>query len=174
MPSNYVLRDLPGIAEFEALVARVEGLPNPSWAPEGDDLQPAADRLSRALFGITEDDTAYAYEDGASDDEYSVSYNRWEENFSFLWADTDDEKAAATFIWEAMGWDVTDACGAELLALVYFDRQIVSAMKGLAGRRPDAAPSDDEIAVNAEGWAKSLARDAKSFHGSKGRNHGPR
>jgi hypothetical protein len=166
MPVKYVLRDLPGVAEFEAMVARVEALPNSSWAPEGDELQAAADRLSRTLFGISEGDTQFSHDDDMSDEEYAeyvAGHGRWEANFAFLSAETDEEMAAARLIWEAMGWDVLGGNGEEMLSLIYMERQIVCAMKGLAGRRPDSAPSDDEIAVNAEGWATVMEREAKAF-----------
>ena len=43
---RYVLRDLPGMSEIDALVQTIKAHPNPLWAPEIDQLPVALDRVS--------------------------------------------------------------------------------------------------------------------------------
>jgi hypothetical protein len=165
--AKYVLRDLPGVAELEALIDKIDSHPNPAWAPEQDELPALVDRVSRALFGITRDDTRFDHEgalaDGLSFSEAEAALDRWEQNFGFLYEDDD---APVRLIYEAMGWDVWNEEGGWMQALDCLDRQIVCVMKVLRGHLP--GDLDDEAAkVGAQDWGAKLAADAAKFRGRK-------
>jgi hypothetical protein len=156
---RFVLRDLTGMQEIQALLAKIVRHPNPEWAPEADQFQPLVDRVSRGLFGITAAETTYEPEGSYSaKDEVG-----WEQHFQFAecyFGDDADEAAEDTterFIWESLGWDVTDGRGDEYPLLDYFYRQMICAAKGLKGRLPDSEPSDSERVAAAEQWGAHLA-----------------
>src|SRR5207244_3802539 len=52
----FVLRDLPGVAQLEARMARVYSHPYPSFHAEHDGLQDHVASVAKSLFGIDEND----------------------------------------------------------------------------------------------------------------------
>ncbi len=158
---KYILRDLPGVADFAALLNKVDEHPNPNWAPEFDLIMPTALRLQRDLFGLTDGETrGYGLRGEAVD--------RWDAHFDDL--DGEVETIIAAML--ELGWDVTDGQGDRFEPFLYLDRAIVCAAKGLAGRLPDAPISDEEAEARATGWAASLEAEAANFHSKsrKGRD----
>lgn len=162
---RYVLRNLPGIKEVEALLARIQAHPNPAWAPERDALDDLVERVSLTLFGMGQDDYLPRSEEapeGATQEEFLAWATRWNEHFAFLdyYPDDDEDEEAADraerLIWNAMGWDVTDGHGGLLPCLGYFERQIVCTTKGLRGRLPGTPMSEDEARDEAEAWGERL------------------
>ncbi len=162
---RYVLRDLPGMSEIDALVQTIKAHPNPLWAPEIDQLPVALDRVSRRLFGITKSETDFDDDDAYDDlpaDEWNEKSAAWDEHFDFAeYYDEDlgseaEQEAAELAIWESMGWDVTDGAGNKSAHFEYFYRQIICAAKGLKGRLPDGEMTEAESALSAERWARDL------------------
>jgi hypothetical protein len=144
MQHFYVLRELPGVADLEARLQRMEAHPNPLWAPEFDDLWDHVDRVSRCLFGVTEDQIGLVFEV----DEAGAP---WRE-----------------FLME-QGWNVDGPDGKPLLAFQYLVTAVICAVSGKAGRLPDAPLSDQEAQERAEDWGSDLAEEARRF-----RNERPR
>ena len=167
---RYVLRNLPGIDEVEALLRKIEAHPNPAWAPENDQLPKVVERVSLQLFGITSADTELDYEHLPSG-EWESENDRWEQNFHFaeyyfeVPGDDSEQDAVERGIWESLGWDVTNGSGEMLDCLYHFQRQIICAAKGLKGRLPNEEPSEEEAADAAERWARTLLANRKSRHG---------
>lgn len=167
---RYVLRNLPGIDEVEALLRKIEAHPNPAWAPENDQLPKVVERVSLQLFGITADDTELDFEH-LPDDEWQSAMDQWDEHFQFAecyfegLGDDNEQDAVELGIWDSLGWDVTNGSGAILDCLIYFRRQIVCAAKGLKGRLPNEEPSEEEAMDAAERWASTLLANRKSRHG---------
>jgi hypothetical protein len=141
MTAKYVLRDLPGVAELEARLQRIEEHPNPEWAPEIDGLQDHVDRVSSRLFGITEEDIGLSFD--------------LDENPGL-------EEAIAS-----LGWDLCDAAGEPLLALPYLVTQIMCATDGKAGRLPDAPISDEEVEARSKDWEAQIKAEAAKFKRGK-------
>jgi hypothetical protein len=171
--SPIVLRDLLGVAELEARLARIAAHPNPEWAPETDGLKPHADRVSTALFGLTEDETffdrsIYDFDDEWEYDEHEVQrfHTEWERHFEFLYV---NDPEAEALVWEAMGWDISDGIGADLRCLEHLCRQMVCATKGLKGRLPGAPMSDAELESRAGEIEAKLATEAASFRSQRRR-----
>lgn len=165
MPESLiVLRDLPGVGELEALCAIIATHRNPEWAPERDGLTELAGKVSRALFGLTEDETHLDHAD-LPDRDYDLDElitlsEEWERNFEFIYT---EDSAAEAVIWRTMGWDVGDGRGGVLLSLEHLSRQMVCAVLGLRGRMPGTPPSDEEISSRTEGLAEKLAAESAKF-----------
>lgn len=159
---KFVLRDLKGVAEVEALLEKVEAHPNPEWAPEQDDLKPLVDRVSLALFGITGADTQFSADrDWREDETFDEAYDRWERQFYMPWFEDDQDQAAfEQTVWAGLGWDVTDGAGATLPSLGHFERQMVCATNGVLGRLPSSGPTERELEAQAEAWGKALLAGA--------------
>lgn len=158
--AKYVLRDLPGVAEIEARCKRIAAHPNPEWAPEKDGYASAVDAVSRRLFGLTEAETSYETDEALTAEEDQVAFDRWEENFEFVYSDDD---AAAALLWDALGWDTKDADGEDLACLHDFSLQMVCATKGLKGRLPGAPLSEAQAAEEASLWAQRISQEALTF-----------
>jgi hypothetical protein len=167
---RYVLRNLPGIDEVEALLRKIQAHPNPAWAPENDQLPKVVERVSLRLFGITSNDTDLEFEQ-LPDDEWDSAIGQWEQNFHFaeyyaeVGGDDSEQDAVELGIWESMGWDVTNGSGEMLDCLVHFQRQIICAAKGLKGRLPNEEPSEEEAVDAAERWASTLMIGRRSGQG---------
>jgi hypothetical protein len=161
--SLFVLRGLPGVAELEARLERIEAHPSPLWAPEADGLGDAVDLLSMRLFGISNADTDYQPDANLSAEAVCRAWDSWEQNFALIDAWTDAEVEAAGIVWRALGWDCKDAHGNEMLSVVHLGRQMVCAAKGLCGHLPGAPKSDHQIAAEAAAWEQSMLKDAERF-----------
>jgi hypothetical protein len=99
-------------------------------------LDEAVERLAQKLFGIGFEDTRYDPDLDLSEAEINAEWRRWELNFGCLdTVDEDDDEAAAK-VFEAMGWDVTDVNGLNLLVLEHIGRELICATKGLRGHLP--------------------------------------
>jgi hypothetical protein len=142
--ARYVLRDLSGIAEIEALLLAAEGHPNPLWAPDRERAMSLIEPTSRRLFGITENETLYVDDPALDEDENDERSDLWDELIRLLaWNDPCNVPDA----WEKLGWNVCDASGRPLRSLEFFVRQIVTVTMGMAGRLPDA---DVELTMREE------------------------
>lgn len=92
---------------------------------ESEELPHLIDDASRALFGITANDTVYA----ALPEAVRARYGRteWEANFDILGHWTRDPNAH----WRAFGLDLCCKEGRSLHCLEVFGRQLVCALNGL-------------------------------------------
>jgi hypothetical protein len=158
-PARYVLRDLPGVADLEARLKRIEVDPSGAWSKLRDGLQRDVDTLSRRLFDLTDAETGHKADYSLSDADGRKSYDRWEQNFKCLYGGDD----VLIFVLDAMGWDVVDEAGQVLRSFHYLDRQIVCVAKGLRGRAPPTDLQELELADVAEAWGDSLAEEAARF-----------
>ena len=118
-----VFRHLPAVAEVERqleLQFRDRLLED-----EVEELPHLIDDASRALFGITGNDTFYP----ALPDAVRAQYGRaeWEANFDILGHYTRDPNAD----WRAFGLDLCCEQGDTLHCLEVFGRQLVCALRGL-------------------------------------------
>lgn len=168
VPEIIKLRELPGIAEIE----RDLQISN-AWAKEKDDLPERIDAVSLSLFGITEEDTEFdGYPEGeCTDEEWEAAEKQeaeWDLHFHFLELDYADSAP----LWAAMGWDVTDGHGNELMATEHFGAQIIATLKNLiphakfypAGDGPNRRHlSDVDATTEAEEWGEAMALAAKKF-----------
>lgn len=158
--AKYVLRDFPGIQDIERRVS----LPNAAWAPENDTLQRDKNQLSKLLFGITEEETRFEWQNDMSVVEYERRWSVWELNFKL----SHEEWEVQQPVWELLGWDLTDENGDPLECAWDFDRQIICAAKGLRGHLPviaEVLASNENARLEdaAEGWASVLAKEAAGF-----------
>lgn len=129
---KYVLRDLPGVADLEAILDRCQEHPNPKWAPARDEAEVLAARLSRTHFGLTIDETRYQPNHLLKGYENEHNDIAWEHVFEFLTLPFEDQAE----VWGDLGWDVRRADGAPLRSLEFLGRQIVAAALGIAGHEP--------------------------------------
>jgi hypothetical protein len=172
---TYVLRNLPGIAEIEALLVAAERHPNPNWAPERERAQARIEPTSRRLFGITADDTAYVDEPALDEFENARLYEDWEDLLGKMAYAERDEIAGA---WREIRWDVWDATGRPLLCLEYFVRQIITVTMGQGGHLPgvrvelnEQQEQDLEARLRAE--VEQHRRTAKPGTATAARSAGP-
>lgn len=135
-PALRRLIDLPGVAdlEFKALMKR-------DFAePEARAEHPELDECSRALFGLTADETEAVARPADWDGVERLPM------------------AQQVFAFEDAGWDVTDDKRRPLRVLGHFNQQLWLAVRGVAGQLP-FQPDDDKP----EPWAKALASEAARF-----------
>lgn len=132
---RYILRNLNGIAEIEALLVAAERHPNPLWAKEYDQAKARVDPTSRRLFGLTADETGYVDDPALDEYENAERYGVWEDFLELMEGIDRDDVAAA---WRNLGWDLWDARGQPMRCLEYFVRQIITVAAGRGGRLPDA------------------------------------
>jgi hypothetical protein len=163
--AKYVLRDLPGVRELEDRLERIDAHQNPEWAPERDGLDEAVERLARRLFGIGFDDTRFDPDLDRSEAEIEAEWRRWELNFACLHPMDEDEDEAAAKVFLAMGWDVTDVNGLDMLVLEHIGRELICATKGLRGHLPGV--SVPLTAAEEKGLEARLKAEADKFR--KGR-----
>lgn len=129
--AKYVLRDLRGVAALEERLQKIESHPNPEWAPEIDELDDHVERVSLDLFGISEETLS-------------------------LSIDVEEDGSPVRPLLEAKGWDLTDANGELMLSFPYLVTAMYIATDGLAGRLPDAPPSDAEIEQRSPDWQANI------------------
>jgi hypothetical protein len=134
MTAKYVLRNLPGVADLEARVARIEAHANPEWAPDIDGLWDHVDEVSGRLFSLK----ASELEDGVAEDA--------------------EETEFCAIVAQELGWDLTGSDGKRLMCFEYLAAPIIYASRGLKGRMPDQPMSDEEAASDAELWARKLLK----------------
>ena len=118
-----VFRHLPAVAEVEEqLRLQSRGL---LADDEAEELPHLVDDASRALFGITANDTFYA----ALPETVRATYDRgeWEAHFDSLGQHARDPNA----LWRQFGLDLCCGEGRSLHCLDVFGRQLVCALKGL-------------------------------------------
>ena len=133
MASLRRLIDLPGIRDLED-----KALMRPRYADADARTEfPEIDEVSRALFGITQDE--------ADDAARPEGWDRIDRK------PTRDQVIA----FEAEGWDVTDDKRRPLRMLDHFAPQLWLALRGVAGQLPFQAEADPDEAVYS-----SLAADA--------------
>lgn len=153
-------RDLPGIAEIEALLAdavRLRGR-NWQWCDEHDRATALAEQASRRLFGITVAETRYVDDPDLSRDANDHEGGWWDSRFDGYEA---SGGPGPTADWADIDWDVTGGDGRPLRALGFFYRQIVAVEFGLCGHLPG---EDAELsAAEADGIAARLQAEAAKF-----------
>ena len=136
MASLRRLIDLPGIRDLED-----KALMRPRYADADARTEfPEIDEVSRALFGITQDE--------ADDAARPEGWDRIDRK------PTRDQVIA----FEAEGWDVTDDKRRPLRMFDHFAPQLWLALRGVAGQLPFQAEADPDEAVYS-----SLAADAAKF-----------
>lgn len=147
------LRDLPGISDITDLCRNQRNFDY----PVSSDTQAKIDGASVRLFGITQLDTNWEAErdrlyysddfddvedvdddddaDDVSDEEetetetvdYAAAETAWDLQFHV----TSLSFPASEPFWRAVGWDISDGAGKELLCAHLFDRQIIAAVGSL-------------------------------------------
>jgi len=147
-----VFRELPGIASIEQ---RLE-MDGRLMRDEIDALERDIEAKSLELFGVIERDTLYWSAPESVSRTHTIE--EWESHFEFLEYHFDEEDA----FWAALGLDVADIDGEQLLCMDRFGRQLICSVKGLI---PDAKPyfltgekSDAQIKAEAESWARNLTK----------------
>ncbi len=175
MLNTVKLKDLTGVAELEEALH----VPGSQLLPEYDDLEVRISQLSKALFGIDEIDTQFSPKPtelldpgrfGSEEiltDEGAKRKEEWEENFAFLEYEYDEEDV----FWTAVGWDINDDNGEQLIIMDYVSRQIVCIVKGLhpkarlvaqGNANPNPA-TDEQASMLADAWGLKIALEAKQF-----------
>jgi hypothetical protein len=135
-PALRRLIDLPGIRELED-----KALMQPRYADaDARSHYPEIDEVSRAIFGLTQDE--------ADDVPRPEAWDRIDRK------PVRDQVIA----FEAEGWDVTDDRRRPLRMLEHFAPQLWLALRGVAGEMPFQAEPDAEEAVYS-----ALAADAAKF-----------
>ena len=151
MKDKVILRELPGIAEFEIQCEHREL--ERQMRPEIEAFPLMWDGISIQLTGITAQQTYYEY---LPDRLTSKSRDEWERQFDFHYYQFEEED---TF-WAAIGVDMTDGNGDYLFCREYLERQIYCAVRRI---HPDARltfltgeKSDAQMQAEAEAWAQRL------------------
>lgn len=155
--AKYVLRDLPGVRALEERYRKISAHPHPDWAPEADGRPAHLDKVLSCLFGLTADEAEEALW------EYGRAGNLLDGTLGDLLDMSDATDEFEVGLWRSIGWDVTDEAGEILHCLDDLVFSIVCATKAIAGRLPDATPSDEELEARAVSWADSLANEAARF-----------
>ncbi len=137
MTAKYVLRDLPGVADLEARLRRIEEHPNPNWAPELDGLSEEIDRVAKRLFGLTTEQV------GA---EVPL-----------------DENPQLIGILEEKGWDLNGRDGQPMLCLAAFAAPLFAVAAGVGGHFPDQANQEPLSEKEASALEARLAADRAKF-----------
>lgn len=152
-----LLRELPGISDFEVLCEHhsLDRLMK-------DEIEAFAhlwDEISIRLTGITEQQTHFHQLPPTA---APATWEEWEKNFEFHLFQFEEEDA----FWEAIGVDMTDGKGEYLTCREYLERQMYCAVRGL---HPDAKltfltgeKSDAQVQAEAEAWAQRLLSKDKS------------
>jgi hypothetical protein len=134
------LIDLPGVSDLEA-----KALMKPGYAdPTRRDEFPEVDACLSDVFGLTGDEA-----EGAARPE------DWDGIERLPPLEQIDAFAAE-------GWDVRDAKGRPLRMLAQMAEPLALAMRGVAGRLPDA-PFVPELAEERDAWGAGLAAEAARF-----------
>jgi hypothetical protein len=135
-PALRRLIDLPGVADLE-----FKALMKPAYAdPDSRAEYPEIDVCTKALFGLTGDEAEVAPRPA---------------DFEEIEALQPRDQAA---MFEAAGWDVTDAKRRPLRMLRQLGPALWLALQGVAGSLPHL-PEDDRPSD----WASKLAADAAEF-----------
>lgn len=158
---TYVLRDLPGVAALEGEARRWVADKNREWSKEFDGLDDRIGLVCQRLFGLTSEDARrVVQEDDEPDQDFWDRCDAHREHFEFM-LDSDDPEVIAWF--DANGWDVRGADGECLNCLYWVAWPLILAIKGVRGRLPGQAPSDAEVAANAEAFEAKMQREAEEF-----------
>jgi len=134
------LIDLPGVADLEAKALMKPGHADPARRGEF----PEVDAVLVAVFSLT----AQQFEDAARPDDWDGI-----ERLS---------PGDQVEVFGTEGWDVTDARRRPLRMLAVMAEPLALAMRGVAGRLPDA-PFVPEPAEEKSDWGSGLAAEAARF-----------
>jgi hypothetical protein len=143
MPSTPPLRrliDLRGVADLELKALMKRDFAEPQARAE----HPEIDEVSLEHFGLTADQ--------AEDVPRPEGWDRIERQ----------PINKQVFAFEDAGWDVTDDKRRPLRMLEHFNQQLWLAVRGVAGRLPEAPPAPPEKEA-VDPWASALAEEAKAF-----------
>jgi hypothetical protein len=146
MTAKYVLRELPGVAEMEARLARIEAHPSPLWAPEADNLGDDVDALVLNLFGLSH-----------------VAIFGDENSKPVTEADLTPIKDG----FDGAGWDVTDGAGKDLRIMSRIGLTMALVACGLAGQVRDAAAGRALTDTEAQGIEARLSAEVAKFRRGK-------
>ncbi len=164
------LRTLPGISRVIDLYAKPD-----CWDyPNSIETMAIVNEASAGLFAITHDDTLADEETVFLSDEGDEPFTleEYEERFNATRAAWPE---ARTFF-EAIGWDLSDGRGSQLICAPLFERQIIAVAFDLvdgAAFTPDGSGSwsgyDSDEPEDEEAMAERLEREVAAFLTSKGR-----
>jgi hypothetical protein len=154
------LRDLPGVQRATDLCRS----PRNFEYPTGSYTAAEIDEISVKLFGIRAWET-FTTDDDPDKDEYEAQFNAARD----LWPNS-------RLYWEAIGWDISDGLGGELISAHLFARQIIATRLDLvdgAKFTPDGtgASNTDEWGDPIEpeqGLATRLQQEAAAFLRNRG------
>lgn len=118
MPQLICLRDLPGVQEVTDLCRDGRNFDYPTSAY----TQQTIDKVSLDLLGVTQEDTRWEVEESESEQE-TAERVEYEEQFRV----TQLPWPASEPFWRAIGWDISDGKGSELISAHWFVRQIIAA-----------------------------------------------
>lgn len=173
-----VLRDLPVIADLEALLRKPSG----SWSAE---FEARLDNVSLALFGITPKDARPvephpdSFDDGRASpflsfsgeafDAYNTALDAWYDWQEVLAGyEREVRRFGPTRFWGRHGIDVTDGYGLELDSVQFISLPMYVATKELLpGARLTLDGSGRRAAQSAEEWGAALAAEAARFRSSR-------
>jgi hypothetical protein len=136
--ARFVLRDMPGVMELEALL-QGDAPRNWLWDPEREKASALCERVTRELFGLRDDDLDESFVEGA------------EENLEAM-------AALAT----VLGWDLTDGAGERLECFGWLAPALVYAARGFGGHLPD--PDRTASVVS---WEHRIRAEAEAFRAAK-------
>jgi len=160
-PPQRILRNLPGVAEIEALLVKAKAHPSFKWSDYWLDAEKLASQVGKRLFGLSAEDTKWKPPDaedgwdceGAWEDEFldydEVSYGRGGRPKDYALAD--------------LGWDISDGSGGDLMAAELLYRQLVLVHFDIAGHEYGAKPSEEELQADAEAAAGKLEADVEAW-----------
>jgi hypothetical protein len=179
MPDLIVLRDLPGVAHISELCLN----PRNFEYPQSSYTNVAIHDASVGLFCISAWDTT-SYDDDIEGDDAETEEEGGEEDLDGEEVHPEDRYQVTVLpwpaskpFWEAIGWDISDGRGNELVSAHYFARQIIACVGGLvegAEFHPNgdgtAAFDDDGQPINRDqAWVDTLETQAAEFLRRKGR-----
>lgn len=118
MPELIRLQDIPGVQEVTDLCRNGRNFEYPASSYTRHTI----DKVSLDLFGVTQEDTVWAAEEGESAQEIAerVEYEEQFRGAQLLWPEPEP-------FWRAIGWDISDGKGWELISAPCFVRQIIAA-----------------------------------------------
>jgi len=151
-----LLRTLPGVADIEALLAKVQSRSNYKWTPEWDEAGRLVDKVGRQWLGLTLADTGWT---PACRNAGWRTERDWEDEF-YAWIpnETGSVLTAVKHDLAALGWDVSNGRGEELLCAELFYRLLVCVSRDLAGHEPGSDLSEEARLAEAENWGAALLR----------------
>lgn len=146
-PPHRILRNLPGVAEIEALLVKAKAHPSFKWSDYWIEAQKQASQVGKRLFGLSAEDTEWTEDDL---EEEGLSRPAWEAMIR------DNDPAD-------LGWDISDGKGGTLLAVDLLRRQLVLVGLDEDGHEFGEEPTEEEIEADAEDAAEKLKAEVETW-----------